>query len=54
MIKTYIKETKKLIEDIITKHDHIVCEDIKPDKSSKTLSQAFEFINTLGQHRHTT
>jgi len=54
MIKTYIKETKKLIEEIITKHDHIVCEDIKPEKSSKTLTQAFEFINTLGQQRHTT
>ena len=53
MIKTYIKETKKLIEEIITKHDHIVCEDIKPEKSSKTLTQAFEFINTLGQQRHT-
>ena len=38
MIKTYIKETKKLIEEIITKYDHIVYEDIKPEKSSKTLS----------------
>ncbi len=47
MIKTYIKETKKLIEEVISKHDHIVCEDLKPEKSSKTLSSAFEFINTL-------
>ena len=38
MIKTYIKETKKLIEEVITKHDKIVCEDIKPEKSTKTLS----------------
>lgn len=38
MIKTYIKETKKLIEEIVTKHDHIVNEDIKTEKTSKTLT----------------
>jgi hypothetical protein len=38
MIKTYIKESKKLIEEIVTKHDRIVNEDIKPEKSSKTLT----------------
>ena len=47
MIKTYIKETKKLIDEVITKHDHIVCEDLKPEKSSKTLSSAFDFLNNL-------
>ncbi len=38
MIKTYIKETKKLIEEIVTKHDNIVIEDVKPEKASKTLT----------------
>jgi hypothetical protein len=37
-IKTYIKATKKLIQEVGTKNDHIVVEDIKPEKTSKTLS----------------
>lgn len=38
LIKTYVKETKKLIHERVTKHDLIVVEDIKPDKASKTLT----------------
>lgn len=47
LIKTYIKETKKLIGDRITKTDMIVVEDIKPSQQNKAITQAFEFINTL-------
>jgi hypothetical protein len=51
LIKTYIKETKKLIGDRITKSDMIVVEDIKPSQQNKALTQAFEFINTLSNQR---
>lgn len=47
LIKTYVKETKKLIGDRITKSDMIVVEDIKPTQQNKAITQAFEFINTL-------
>ncbi len=38
LIKTYIKETKKLIGDRITKSDMIVVEDIKPSQQNKALT----------------
>ncbi len=47
LIKTYVKETKKLINERVSKHDLIVNEDVKHEKNSKTLAQAFEFINTF-------
>jgi hypothetical protein len=47
LIKTYIKETKKLIGDRISKNDMIIIEDIKPSQQNKAITQAFEFINTL-------
>ena len=52
MIKTYIKETKKLIEEIITKHDHIVCEDIKPEKSTKKFGISLRVYQHIKEQRH--
>jgi hypothetical protein len=51
LIKTYIKETKKLIGDRISKNDMIIVEDIKPSQQNKAITQAFEFINTLSSQR---
>lgn len=52
LIKTYIKESKKLIEDRITKHHLIVNEDIKPvNTTQKSLQSAFDFIKDLSQQK---
>jgi hypothetical protein len=48
LIKTYVKESKKLVEDRLSKHDMVVIEDIKPAQSGKSLQSAFEYINTFG------
>jgi len=38
LIKTYIKETKKLIGDRISKNDMIIIEDIKPSQQNKAIT----------------
>lgn len=47
LLKTYVKESRKLCEERIGKADVIVVEDIKPVPT--TLSSAFEFMNTFNQ-----
>ena len=54
LIKTYIKESRKLIQETITKSNLIVVEDIKPVQNNKTITNAFEFINTFQKKQDTT